>query len=293
MLDLSRTLRHAAWLLLPLLAGCRSSEESRWKGLSLDPVTSAPQPVESAPVDEPATAGAVEVEAQPAAAEVAAVEGAEAPAGESSRSAATARPASEEQALSLEKKRRELFLAELRLEIAEQRARGKEASLRGRIEDAGVALDAATEAQEEYERVEAPRLLGAADLRIAELEFALEKEQRELEQMEREYAGFEEGSPAAETGEIVIWRSTQDVKHATRRRALEVSRKKTLQEFTIPRRKRELQLEVTRAQRAVDLLRAEELQLELEVQLELREAKDALSLLRLELERMDAGTGAS
>lgn len=280
---MTRFVQFSSVTLLLLATGCRSSEESAWKGLELDPVTSQ-EPLEGTPTQaEPIAEGA----AVPAAAGADLDMETDAEPEEDSESAAekAAREA-EELEFSIEKKVREIYQADLELEIAEQKALATEAKMAGDLEVAQASKLAAEEALEQYTKVEAPQLSGAAKLKVDERRFEVEMAEQELQQMETEYGQFQADTHAAQTGQIVIWREQQKLDHAKRKLALEVARKKTLEEYTIPRKQRELDLEVSKAQRGLERVKAERVSSELEIKLSLRKAKDKQGLLKFELDRL-------
>ena len=277
----------ACVLLLLASSSCNSTDSSDWNGLRLDPVKSskpldgtATEPVEELPP------GALIVEATADGTDGAALSKTESPSESKARTA-------EDLAHEIEKKVREAYLADLEFEIAQQKARSAEAKAAGELEEALAAEQAALEAATQYEEVESKLLAAAAQLKIDELTFQLEMAKLELEQMEREYGKFQADSHAGQTGQIVVWRETQKVDHATRRLTQEHAERNTLTSYTIPRKRRELALEVAKAQRAVERAREDLVRTEIESKLSSRQAQDKQGLLKFELAKLRAEQAGS
>jgi hypothetical protein len=283
-------------LVLVGLAACKSSEESGWKGLALAPVTSSlplegeltePEPEFGLLVGKSAEEPAEPPNAGTLAAGAPVKEVTEVQLSEDLKvSPGEGEDRGADLEFKIEKKVRESFQAQLEMEIAAQKAVSSEARVAGLVEESVAVEQAATEAAKHYLKVEAPALLAATQLKIDELTFQLEMARLELEQMQQEYARFQTDSHAAETGKIVIWRESQKVDIATRRLAQEKAKKETLLSYEIPRKQRENQLTLEKAQRALARAREDQVRMELEVQLSLRCAKDKFGLLEYEIEQM-------
>jgi hypothetical protein len=188
----------------------------------------------------------------------------------------------------IEKVMREVYVADLEYEIAVQKSHSAEAKAEGLLEEALAAFQAAGEASGHYTKKEAPAQVSAAQLKIDELAFRLEMSKLELAQMEREYGKFQADSHAGETGKIVIWRETQAVDHAARGLTQEEEKRKTLLEYSIPRKQRELALAVSKTKRGVERAKENSARIAVESKLGLRKAKDKQGLLKYKIKQLRA-----
>ncbi|MFT7484319.1 MAG: hypothetical protein ACI9F9_000159 [Candidatus Paceibacteria bacterium] len=142
--------------------------------------------------------------------------------------------------IELEKKTRELYVAELELALAEGQADNAEAKAQDDLTTAEHKLETAEAALAHYTKSAAPRLLADQKLKADNKAFAVEEAQQNLDQMKEEYGKFETDSPAKRTGQIVIWRSETRLGLAKRSLAGASSLHKDMMAAQIPTKMREL-----------------------------------------------------
>ncbi len=196
-------------------------------------------------------------------------------------------------ALEVEKKLLEVDVATLELQLAEHKARSDEAAATDAMEAAGKEFGAAGRAKEHYTKLGKLVLLADAQLEIDQGTFRLEQLEHELEQMEKEYAAYQEDEHAKATGELVLWRHKTRIALQQRSIDQDVGKKRILVQFTVPQKEAQLAADLAKKKNA--LARAVEAQerKRFEVELAVKRAKNKLALARLELKRAEAELAAA
>ena len=191
-------------------------------------------------------------------------------------------------ALEVEKKLLEVDVATLELQLAEHKARSEEAAAADAVKEAGEEFSAAGRAKEHYTKLGKLVLLADAQLEVDQGTFRLKQLEHELEQMEKEYAAYQEDEHAKATGELVLWRHKTRIGLQQQSIDQDVGKKRILVQFTVPQKEARLEADLAKKKNA--LARAVEAQerKRFEAELSVRKAKNKLTLARLERKRAEA-----
>lgn len=200
-----------------------------------------------------------------------------------------AKPDPAKRELELDKKRRELALAELELAIAQGQAAEQIKTAELEHQKAARALvEAELDLATFLEQVQ-PQALAKAELEVERQVFRAEQRRQDLQQLVEDYQAHGEEFYAKRTGEIVIWRSERELELAAQaleqqRAALELERDREL-----PKKQRALEFALEQARAGLAQAVAKRERAQLEAELGRQKAAAKLEDLRRELERLERG----
>jgi hypothetical protein len=193
---------------------------------------------------------------------------------------------SEKLAVDIEKKERELRIAELELEIAKQKAQSVAAGDQAAVESAQLELAKAERDLSHFREVEAPAKLAEEQLSLDNSEFRLQESRQEQEQMEAEYGPHLTDEQARKTGEIVIWRGQKRIEFAERRLELSRNSLAQLDGYELPARAGDLEQKVVEKREALARAREKAERGELENLVSVTKAENRIDLLHYELSKL-------
>ena len=190
--------------------------------------------------------------------------------------------------LKLEKKTRELYVAQLEAHLAEEKALHAEAKAADELRAAERALTLAKAAVQHYTKKEAPRLMAEQTLKLDRSKFSVERMQQNLEQMREEYSKYEVDGAAKSTGKIVIWRAETELELAQRSEQGAQDVLVKLTGNTLPLQLEKLGTAVVTAEQGLRKANEAIVRLAVENKLSLTRARNKQTFLELELEQLRA-----
>ncbi len=183
---------------------------------------------------------------------------------------------------------RDLELARMELKIAEQTAQHAMGESREDVRAARESLHLAQMALKQFVEREAPRRLESAQISLDRARYDAEEAGDEFKELEAMYSADEFASM---TKELVLKRGRRHMELAQRDLAVEEKDLEDLQQYELPRERRELEDEVKSAETGVTLAEQSAATTELEQRLAVEQARDEVEEVLEELGMGDAEDG--
>ncbi len=186
--------------------------------------------------------------------------------------------------LSLLKKRREIEYARIELRIAELLAEEETRDADHQIEDAEDDLSEARKDLDNFMGVEKAITLERSEFGLERGNWNRTQNEQELKELQAMYQAEEF---AQLTKELVLMRGEKNLEFASKDLALDLREAAQLKEFELPKKQREIERKIAKAERALSDARAKKAKTEIERDLKLLRAKNAVDEAEREQKKLE------